>query len=154
MAEQGASGVYGVHMIAPEEKASCCDDTSRSARSGLIRGLRGEAPFDGNRFPPLMWGGTRVAAADVQFIADWIDDGCPAEDHASMQLDVAKTDISRAQVIDLAEFEVRNAGARGYAYRDGEPRQRANLDCLSEAEVDRLRDVFRKIYGATSTTRR
>ena len=49
-----------------------------SARSGLIRGLRGLAPFDGNRFPPLMWGGKRVAEPDIQFIADWIDDGCPA----------------------------------------------------------------------------
>src|SRR5688500_7192067 len=64
--------VYGVRMIAPEEKASCCDDGSRSARSGLIRGLRGLAPFDGNRFPPFMWGGSRVAEADIQFIAEWI----------------------------------------------------------------------------------
>src|SRR5215216_674090 len=138
--------VYGVRMIAPEEKASCCDDGSRSARSGLIRGLRGEAPFDGNRFPPLMWGGARVSEADIQFIADWIDDGCPADDRGNMPLDVAKSDITHAQVIDLAEFEVRNAGARRYAYRDGEPRQRANLDCLSEPEVDELRDAFRKIY--------
>src|SRR5207248_4073005 len=57
--------VYGVRMIAPEEKASCCSDESRSARSGLIRGLRGLAPFDGNRFPPLMWGGARVAEPDI-----------------------------------------------------------------------------------------
>jgi tyrosinase len=138
--------VYGVRMIASEEMAACCDDESRSARSGLIRGLRGEAPFDGNRFPPLMWGGKRVADADIRFIAEWIDDGCPADDRGTMPLDVAKSDITHAQVIDLAEFEVCNAGARRYAYRDGEPRQRANLDCLGEPEVDELRDAFRKIY--------
>ena len=138
--------IYGVRMIAPEEKASCCDEESRSARSGLIRGLRGEPPFDGNRFPPLMWGGKRVAGPDIQFIADWIDDGCRADDLGSLPLDVATSDITRARVIDLAEFEVGNAGARRYAYRDGEPRQRANLDCLSDGEVDELRDAFRKIY--------
>src|SRR5437868_10229474 len=137
--------VYGVRMIAPEEKASCCSDESSSARSGLIRGLRGLAPFDGNRFPPLMWGGARVAETDIQFIAEWIDDGCPQDDHV-LPLDVATSSISRAQVVDLAEFAVGDAATRRYAYRDGEPRQRANLDCLSDGEVDELRDAFRKIY--------
>ena len=45
--------VYGIAMIAPESQASCCEPESRSARSGLIKGLRGAAPFDGTRFPPL-----------------------------------------------------------------------------------------------------
>ena len=58
---------------------------SRSARSGLIQALRGEAPFDGRQFPPRPWGGAPVAAADIQFIADWIDDGCPAEDIPSIE---------------------------------------------------------------------
>jgi len=138
--------VYGVRMIAPEEKASCCDDDeSRSARSGLIRGLRGLAPFDGNRFPPFMWGGSRVAEADIAFIAGWIDDGLPADDRV-LPIDAASSSVSPAQVIDLAEFAVSDTGARRYAYREGEPRQRQNLDCLSEPEVDRLRDAFRQIY--------
>src|SRR5581483_2038586 len=57
--------VYGVRMIAPPEAAvhSCCHHeaasdtatTRRSARSGLIKGLRGQAPFDGSQFPPLLW---------------------------------------------------------------------------------------------------
>jgi tyrosinase len=137
--------VYGVRMIAPEEKAPCCDDESRSARSGLIRGLRGLSPFDGNRYPPLMWGGTRVAEADIQFIADWIDDGCPADDRV-LPIDTASSSVSPAQVIDLQEFAVSDTGARRYAYREGEPRQRQNLDCLSEPEVDRLRNAFCQIY--------
>lgn len=138
--------VFGAPVIAPEEPASCCESGSRSARSGLIKGLRGEAPFDGSRFPPLMWGGSRVAESDIQFIADWIDDGCPDDDRGLKPLAIATSGISHAQVTDLAEFGVGNTGARQYAYRDGEPRQRQNLDCLSEAEVDDLRDAFRQIY--------
>src|SRR5689334_19734387 len=52
----------------------------RGAASGLIKGLRGEFPFDGTQFPPLMWGGQRVSASDIIFIQGWIDDGCPATD--------------------------------------------------------------------------
>jgi hypothetical protein len=48
--------------------------------------------------------------------------------------------------MDLSEFPVSNAGAPRYTYRDGELRQRANLDCLTEAEVDALREAFRQIY--------
>ena len=81
------------------------------------------------------------------FIADWIDDGCPAGDR-------------------LTNFDVeREAGDRGSPRRSSTspssrsatgramprlPRGRAapapNLDCLSEPEVDRLRDAFRQIY--------
>src|SRR5262245_14557129 len=54
----------GVRLIATPaaETGSCCshhgrsDDESRSARSGLVRGLRGERPFDGSQFPRLPWG--------------------------------------------------------------------------------------------------
>ncbi|MEA2873902.1 MAG: tyrosinase, partial [Hyphomicrobiales bacterium] len=142
--------VYGVRMIAPEEKASCCDDGSRSARSGLIRGLRGLAPFDGNRFPPFMWGGSRVAEVDIAFIADWIDDGLPADDHLGA-FDIGKLDAeggktTRIKLADVAEFEAFGTGAKRHAYREGEPRQRQNLDCLSPPEVERLRNAFRAIY--------
>src|SRR5215216_3962209 len=47
----------------------------RGAASGLIKGLKGEFPFDGTQFPPLMWGGQRVSASDIIFIQSWIDDG-------------------------------------------------------------------------------
>jgi tyrosinase len=140
------ASIYGVRLIAPKQPESCCSVGSRSARSGLIKALRGEAPFDGRRYPPRPWGGAPVAEDDIQFIADWIDDDCPADDLGNMPLDAAESDIIAAQVIDLAEFEIRNAGARRYAYRDGEPRQRANLDCLNETEVDELRGAFRAIY--------
>jgi len=38
-------------------------DTSRSEQSGIIKGLRGQAPFDGSVFPPLLWDAKRSATA-------------------------------------------------------------------------------------------
>jgi tyrosinase len=140
--------VFGVPMIAPESAASCCDDGSRSARSGLIRGLRGEPPFDGNRFPPLMWGGGRVAAADIQVIADWIDDGCPVDDRGRIDvgtLEAKGGKAARMKLADVADVHEFAPGARNYAPREGEPRQRANLDCMGEAELNELRRAIRTI---------
>jgi tyrosinase len=130
------AGIYGVRLIAPEP-ASCCSDASRSARSGLIKALRGEAPFDGTRFPPRPWGGAPVAEADIQFIADWIDLGT---------LDAKGGKASLVKLSEIAEFEAFAPGAKRYAYREGEPRQRQNLDCLGEHEIDRLRAAFRTLY--------
>jgi tyrosinase len=138
--------VFGVRLIAPGAQASCCGGgESRSADSGLIQALRGSPPFDGNRFPPFMWGGSRVAEADIAFIADWIDDGCPADERGRTPLVITVREVTRGKVID-PEFAVADSNARRYAYRDGEPRQRANLDCLTEPELDALRAAFRKIY--------
>ncbi len=143
--------IHDVRMIAPQPtSSSCCHAESRSAGSGLIKGLRGQAPFDGSRFPPLLWGGKRVADPDILFIADWIDDGCPADDRLNSipvaALDGQPGEITHIRVGDVAEFETFSPGAKRYAYRDGEPRQRANLDCLSEAQKDELRAAFRRIY--------
>lgn len=146
-----AASVFGVQMIAPEGQASCCGGgKSRSAQSGLIKGLRGEAPFDGSRFPPFMWGGGSVADADIDFIADWIDDGCPGDDRLSTidlgPLEAKPGAIKHVKVSEVAEFQAFASGAKRYAYREGEPRQRANIDCMSEDEIERLRCAFRTIY--------
>lgn len=142
--------IYGVRLIAPEQRSSCCAGESRSADSGLIKALRGAPPFDGSRFPPLPWGGAPVTAADIQFIADWIDDGCPADDHLQTivigEMEAASGKTARVKVGDIAEFEAFSPGAKRYAYRDGEPRQRQNLDCLGDAEIARLRNAFRTLY--------
>lgn len=56
-------------------------DTSRSDRSGIIIGLRGQSPFDGTIFPRLLWSAAReVTESEITFIAQWIDDGCPTDD--------------------------------------------------------------------------
>ena len=102
--------VFGVRLIAPGAQASCCGGgESRSADSGLIQALRGSPPFDGNRFPPFMWGGSRVAEADIAFIADWIDDGCPPDERGRTPLDITVREVTRGQVND-AEFAVANSG--------------------------------------------
>ena len=143
-----AARVYGIAMIAPEAGPSCCCEAGRrSADSGLIKGLRGETPFDGDRFPPLPWGGTRVADADIDFIADWIDDGLPASADAVAQLPAAGSETAPRQVklTDIAEFATVE-WPEWIASRPGTPRQRGNLDCMSDGQLERLRAAFRCIY--------
>ena len=141
----------GVPLIAPEAPASCCEPAaSRGAASGLIKGLRGEAPFDGGRLPPLPWGGSRVADPDIDFIAEWIDDGCPSDDHlssiAAARLESPGDGPVKARLADVTDLAVFAEGVNRRARRPGEPRQRANLDCLSEAQIERLRGAFRHLY--------
>ena len=156
--------IYGVRMIAPPETAapSCCHHdeavgdtavTSRSARSGLIKGLRGQPPFDGSQYPPLPWGGQAVPEADISFIADWIDDGCPAADHQiSFGLDGTATEptlekLEESNVEPTARrFEVYAGSPNEYSYRYGEIKQRLNLDCMSEPQLEKLRWAFRELY--------
>ena len=148
--ELKALSVHGVRMIAPETAASCCSEESgesRSARSGLIRGLRGMPPFDGHHFPPLMWGGKPVADSDIAFIADWIDDDCPATDAGVTTIDVSTESRAepRVALADVAEFGAVEWPA-WIASRPGMPRQRGNLDCMSETQLETLRCAFRHIY--------
>jgi tyrosinase len=138
--------LHEVHLIAPAVASCCGGGQSRSENSGLIKALRGEPPFDGDRFPPLMWGGSRVADPDIAFIADWIDDDCPPDETGRTPLSIATREVVHAEITELAEFAVAPPGARRYPYREGEPRQRPNLDCLTEPEVDVLRHAFRQIY--------
>src|SRR5262249_40672108 len=92
--------VYGVRMIAPASRTPppsgrghaeagsarpAAEESQppfpgRGEASGLVKGLRGVAPFDGTQFPRMPWGGNPVDEADIQFISDWIDDGCPEPD--------------------------------------------------------------------------
>ncbi len=160
--------VHGVRMIAPEEEApSCCASHGdeevagkcRAARSGLIRGLRGEPPFEGSRFPRLPWGGKAVAPDDLQFIADWIDDGCPetgAEigaydvegvraETALVQLDV-DTYAPSVQADESRGHHVYQGPTSAYEYRVGDVKQRMNIEYLSETQLAELRFAFRELY--------
>jgi tyrosinase len=141
--------IYGVPLIARESETSCCGgDGARSSLSGLVRALRGDPPFNGSRFPPLMWNGKRVGESDIAFIADWIDDGCPVDDRLTgVSIEPSEPAVFEMRVIgDVAEFTVAN-GARGRrGYREGELRQRSNLDCMGEPEIARLREGFRCLF--------
>lgn len=151
-----SASIHGVRMIAPKTPSPCCGHSgepgqySRSSASGLIRGLKGEAPFDGGRFPRLPWGGKPVAEEDIDFIADWIDAGCPDSEQetaaACVPLQLEAGGVERIAARELAEFGPAPDGARR-PLRPGDLRQRANLDCLGDAELERLRRAFRHIYG-------
>jgi tyrosinase len=155
--------IYGVRMIAPADAPapSCCHAgaagdaavESRSARSGLIRGLRGQPPFDGTQYPRLPWGGQIVPEEEIDFIADWIDDGCSAKDH-QISFDVeGETTRTTLETLEPSNVE---AGARSfavfegspneYSYKYGELKQRMNLDYMSEAQLEKLRWAFRELY--------
>jgi tyrosinase len=154
--------IHGVRMIAPAEAPapSCCHggtaDTSaesRSARSGLIRGLRGQAPFDGKQFPRLLWGGQSIPEEDIAFISEWIDDGCPASDHqTSFDVSAATTTVTIEKIdpsnVEAAArtFEIYEGSPNEYSYKYGELKQRQNLDCMSQPEIEKLRWAFRELY--------
>jgi tyrosinase len=143
--------LYGVRLIAPATPSPCCAEDGvpyrRGCASGLIKGLRGEPPFDGSRFPRLPWGGSAVAPRDIEFIEAWIDDGCSDDDRLNevpLEAEAEPVIVQHVPVKDIAEFAVGTAPRQGY--REGELRQRANLDCMSEQEVEQFRAAFRAIY--------
>ena len=70
LAEFIALTIYDVKLIADP-------GANRGANSGLIKALRGVAPFDGSSYDRMPLGRDPVAPADIQFIQDWIDAGCP-----------------------------------------------------------------------------
>ena len=159
----------GVRLIAPES-GCCCGGASetkedgesascpgRGAASGLIQGLRGEPPFDSSRYPRLPWGGTAVPEEEIAFISDWIDDGLPESDReiASFPLDgkmsaPVEEEISAENAADIARATHTAVGVSvagdEYAYEHGELRQRVNLDCMTETQLEKLRFAFRELY--------
>jgi tyrosinase len=134
--------VGGVRMV----------ERGNSGSSGLIAGLRGIAPFDGSRFPALPWGGTRVAADDIDFIAAWIDDGCSPNERELAEIPAPLTRKPRLlQVLELDNVEpaIRDvtAAPNAYKYQQGETKQRMNLDCMLPSQIDELRAAFREMYA-------
>jgi tyrosinase len=62
--------IYGIRVIAPEETPN------RGANSGLVIALKGEPPFDGTDFDRMPQGRPPVGNTDIDWIRQWIDDGC------------------------------------------------------------------------------
>jgi len=171
--------IYGVRMIAPAEapaavaKSGCgcgCAATAqdpggdapgeglprypgRGAASGLVKGLRGQAPYDGSVFPRLPWGGTAVSESDVQLVSDWIDDGCPADDVETALPVVAKSaDVGEARIpagnAEAVAIRVHDVyGGEEERRPAGAVRQRMNLDCMTPHQLETLREAFRELYA-------
>jgi tyrosinase len=152
-----SSKLHGIPLIASDQVKSCCGSNGsteismkgRGAQSGLIKGLRGEAPFDGSQFPPLPWGGNPVLAQDTQFISDWIDNGCPGEVSTYQLLEGEAGIETEAAVISelIAGNEYSNKSATDYQYELGELKQRMNIDYMSESQLEKLRYAFRELYN-------
>ena len=90
-------------------------DTSRSDQSGLIVGLRGQAPFDGSIFPKLLWQAERdVTLSEIEEIADWIDAGCPETDERQKNVTITESQQPAKKPATLLRSTVR-ALANGHA---------------------------------------
>jgi tyrosinase len=161
--------LYGVRMIAPApgsaavapEAASpgvtpCCHapkklasappaqpSAGRGAASGLILGLKGQAPFDGTQFPPLPWGGARVAPQDIAFIQQWIDDGCPEQDTAPAAATAHTLELAAGR----AQFTAGTATTNDYRQAEGSLKVRKNINFLTPEELSRLRNALAQMMS-------
>jgi tyrosinase len=107
---------------------------------GLVRGLRGQYPFDGTQFPPLPWGGSRVAAPDILFIKQWIDHGCPAsEEDSDQKTGAASATRSVALGTGHEAHPAFAAPVNEFANETGARKVRKNINFLSEEELRRFR---------------
>lgn len=134
------------------------DDDSgikRSDRSGIIKGLRGEYPFDGSIFPPLLWDAARQATtAEIRIIADWIDAGCPAESgpettEATEGKQQALT-ARRNEKLALASGSKLHSVSKRCANVDRQAvkglKVRKEVSTLTPTELARLRDALSCMY--------
>ena len=64
--------IHGVKVIQT-------DGADRGARSGLVKALQGEAPFDDDGFGRMPLAGPFLPPEQIEFIRQWIDDGCPED---------------------------------------------------------------------------
>jgi tyrosinase len=155
--------LYGVPLVAPAAggtsppaaaAASCChgpaptaassgvaSSSGRGASSGLILGLRGQCPFDGTQFPRLPWDGNAVSASDIQFIQDWIDDGCPEKDEPRSPAQVDESKVA-ARARGDEEHPLNTGTANQYLDDDDGVKIRKNVNSLSWEELTRLRNAL------------
>lgn len=111
--------------------------SGRGEASGIIKGLKGEFPFDADsfdtdgikngHFPRLPWGGKQVSKRDIKFISDWIDHGCPENSPLPAYWKSSSKDTPyeiNLQLTDIYKLKLK---------------QRKNLKNLSEEEIYRLR---------------
>lgn len=142
---------------------SCCGSEStaqpemqpsrgRGAASGLIKGLKGEFPFDGTQFPRLPWSGKAVGASDIIFIESWIDDGCPATDEPTASSVQVNQPLIMARAQGHEEHPLSTKSINEFSSEAGKTKVRKNIECLTPDELERLRRVIRvmRCYDAFS----
>ena len=127
-------------------------DAGNGAHSaGLVRGLRGQFPFDGTQFPPLPWGGSRVSEPDIRFIAQWIADGCPAAEEDAHAGSAAVAVSERAALASGHAPHAEFVGPVNQLADDkGTLRVRKNINFLSAEELRRLRAAIAQMKSLDS----
>lgn len=105
----------------------------RGLASGLIKGLKGEFPFNQEYFKPLPWGGDRVADDEITFISDWIDDGCPENDYEQ------ETNVRLAS--DQVVFKAYNRATNIFKREFSQLKVRKCIDTLTDDEEEKLRNA-------------
>ena len=146
--------LYGVVMMRggappPPQPSACCHGGDHgplsappggAADPGLIRGLRGQYPFDGTQFPRLPWGGKSVAETDIAFIEQWIADGCPGAEEDKRHVATAQASaVSQALVTGDAPHALFAGPTNQLAQDSGGVKARKNVAYLSAEELRRLR---------------
>ncbi|HEY0349754.1 MAG TPA: tyrosinase family protein [Pyrinomonadaceae bacterium] len=131
---------------------SCCESEStaqtemkpsrgRGAASGLIKGLKGEFPYDGTQFPRLPWSGKAVGASDIIFIESWIDDGCPATDEPAASSVQVNQPLVMARAQGHEEHPLSTKSINEFSSEAGKTKVRKNIECLTADELERFRHV-------------
>lgn len=115
----------------------------RGAASGLIKGLKGQFPFDGSQFPRLPWGGQVVSGGDIAFISQWIDDGCPATDDAPVAGDGRRA----ARANGDADHPGYDGSSNDYHDDAGSLKQRKNVKFLTPQELARYRSAVAQMMS-------
>jgi tyrosinase len=150
-----ASSLMVVPDVSASPPSSCCGGTisapvtqsvnsvssrrnpGRGAASGLIKGLKGQPPFDGTQFPPLPWGGRRATASEIETIEGWIDDGCPDED-VKPPIVVKDLPLTALHNGD-AEYPPSSRSTNDIHEEAGTLKKRKNIAFLSADELSRFR---------------
>jgi tyrosinase len=162
--------IYGVRMIAPATPTAkalglplsapglCCHTAAegqvevpaasvasgrrpgRGAASGLVIGLKGQCPFDGTQFPRLPWDGNPVSDADIQFIEDWIDDGCPETDAPRSAAGVHESTV-KARARGDEEHPLSPNLSNQFRGDQGSVKARKNINTLTPDELARFRNA-------------
>ncbi|SFS11031.1 tyrosinase [Granulicella pectinivorans] len=152
------STLGGLPLVSVAVKKSCCSSTPGGAvASALVLGLKGEFPFDQSQYPRLPWGKSAMKAEEIALIEAWIADGAPEDAPIGQEYVVGRGDWSADQVrVRVEPSAYADAGAayaeyqgatNEYKYQNGELRQRMNIDCMSEDQIERLRYAFGELYA-------
>jgi len=170
-----ALSIYGIELIPPELRGSggapsaeaadgghCCGGEASAPpataadvcapskplpkTAGLLKALKGEAPFDGSHFPRMPMGMPPVSDSDIGYIEQWIADGCPDEPHQPAE------SVSRARITGSESF-AKHPQPNQFFAETGQKKVRKNIESLLPDELQALRCAFAKLQERSAHNR-